>query len=713
MIPISIAFVLLVGGSAARARSDDAKPRHTNRLIDASSPYLLQHAHNPVDWYPWSEEAFAKAVAEDKPVFLSIGYAACHWCHVMERESFENEEIAAVLNENFVCIKVDREERPDIDELYMAATQAATGRGGWPMSVFMTPQRKPFLCGTYFPPETRGGRRGFRSICVEIVDKWKNSRRSLLDDAQSLLGKVRRNKRIVAATVMIDRNTLSRNVDRIARGFDEQQGGRRSRRNKFPPTMAMELMLREYATQPEVSKPELVELVDLTLTRMARGGIFDHLGGGICRYSTDPRWFAPHFEKMLYDQGTVSGVYLSAYQLTKKPLFAQTARSILDYCLADLQDEGGGFYSSRDADSEGEEGKFYVWTQDELLEILGAADGRLFCAYYNVRPGGNWHHGQNILHITDETDVFAERHGMTADEWSTKIAALNQKVFQARENRVHPGLDDKILTEWNALLINSLARAYRILGDERYRVAAEKAAGFIQDNMVIDGRLYRAHRNGKTYVRGNAADYANLIEALITLYETTGNERWLDAAVAQSEKFIELFEDRRDGGFFYTAHDAEKLIVRSKNTRDGVVPSCNSTAAMNFQRLAVMLDKSEWQQLAEQAMVSLGSRLANGTLERMAWSALFHFVPPKEIAIIGAADDPHKESLINQVYADYLPNKVVMIATPDAAAKEDAVPLLRRKTLVDGKAGAYVCRDYKCGLPVNAPEKLARQLAGN
>ena len=707
-LPPLVTLLLAVGVVAADEQ--EGKHAHTNRLINSSSPYLLQHAHNPVDWYPWGQEAFERAKKEDKPIFLSIGYAACHWCHVMERESFENDEIAGILNDNFIAIKVDREERPDVDEVYMAATQAATGSGGWPMSVFMTPDREPFLCGTYFPPRGGGRRRGFRGLSLEIAQKWKDERGALLTDAQSLVNRVRASKRIVSGSSVVDRDTISQNIDKLPGRFDPDLGGFRSSRNKFPPTFAMELMLREFATQQHMSKPLLVEAVENTLDHMARGGIYDHIGGGICRYSTDPRWFAPHFEKMLYDQARVAGVYLSAYQLTADDTYARTARGILEYCLADLQDSGGAFYSSRDADSEGQEGKFYVWQKSEIDELLPPDDAALFCEYYSVKPRGNWHGGRNILHVTKPDPVFAADHDMNEEAWRERLAGMRKIIFDARQKRVQPALDDKILAEWNGLLITALARAHRILDEPRYGEAAARAADFILREMVKGGRLYRAHRRGKTHIPANAADYANMVEALITLYETTFEPKWLTAAEQLNDTMIKYFRDSAGGGFFYTADDAEKLLVRSKNTRDSVVPSANSTATHNLLRLAIHLHRPDLHKLAEETMQAMGRIASRGGLHRLQWALLFYHVPPKEIAIIGDPSLPATQALVAAVYRDYLPNKVVALATPEQAAKPDATPLIKLKTLVKNKPAAYVCRNYLCKKPTTTPDELAKLL---
>jgi len=681
-----------------------------NRLIFSSSPYLLQHVRNPVDWYEWGDEAFARAKRENKPILLSVGYAACHWCHVMARESFENEPIARIMNKHFVSIKVDREERPDIDEVYMAATTALAGRGGWPMTVFMTPDGEPFFCGTYFPPESRGGRRGFREICEDIGAQWRDNKEGLVRDAASLVSRVASRKRITGGVSVPERSFVSANVERLMGSFDMKLGGMRSSRNKFPPTFAMELIMREYATQQEVSKPYLIDPVMVTLDRMADGGIYDHIGGGICRYSTDSRWFAPHFEKMLYDQARVSGVYLSAYQLTGNAKYARVARGILDYCLADLRSPAGGFYSSRDADSEGEEGTFYVWSRAQLEAVLDPEDVGVFCAYYNVTSRGNWHRGMNILHVKTTDEAFAKRRGMSTSQWRDRLERMRRKVFEVRSRRVPPGLDDKILVEWNGLFITSLARAYRILDEPRYRDAAVKAGDFILREMVRDGRLMRSYRRGIVSVPGNAADYANAVEAMITLYETTFDRKWLAGAERLNDVFIKHFSDKQGGGFFYTADDAERLIVRTKGARDSVVPSANSTAVHNFLRLAILLDRPDLAALAERTMRTFERLVSSGGLQRMQWAVLFYHHAPKEIAIIGEQSDPATKALIGQAFAEFMPNKIVASCTAADAQTEGAISLLRKKTKVRGKPAAYVCQNYVCRRPVTTPDALATEL---
>ncbi|RJP40401.1 MAG: thioredoxin domain-containing protein [Phycisphaerales bacterium] len=688
------------------------QPRHTNRLIHATSPYLLQHAQNPVDWYEWGREAFDKAVNEDKPIFLSIGYAACHWCHVMEHESFENEEVAALMNAHFVNVKVDREERPDVDAVYMQITLAMNrGHGGWPMTVLLTPQRKPFFSGTYFTPEQLMG------LLTNVAEAWKEKRELIDEDAgraQAYLSEwsagVRPSDRILPVE-LIDRLATT-----SAQYFDVDRGGYRSDGNKFPPSMAMELMLRVHRRTGDAA---LLRPVEVTLDRMADGGIYDHLGGGICRYSTDPDWLVPHFEKMLYDQALVSSIYLDAYQTTGNARYAQVAADIFDYVLADLQSPEGGFYSTRDADSEGLEGAYYIWRVDQVKEVLGEADAALFCEFYDVTEKGNWFEPRghapagpkNILRILNPKADFAEKHRMSLSELDAKLAAWRPKMLAARSQRVAPALDDKVLTGWNGLMIASLAKGGRVLDQPKYTEAAARAARFVLDKLRTgDGRLLRTHRAGQSRLTGYIDDYAFLIEGLLNLYEATFDARWLDAAAALSDLAIKHYYDASGGGFYFTAHDAEALIVRNRDYRDSAIPSGNAVQASNLLRLAIMLDRKDLRPIAESIFKACDARAADvvGTFDRALSAAdLFHD-SCKEIAIIGPGDAEATRALIRAVYRRYVPNKVVMFS-PEAAG-DDAPPLLRGKKLIDGKPAAYVCSGYVCKAPVTDPDSLVKLL---
>jgi len=707
-----------------QTRPASSQPAHTNRLIGSTSPYLLQHAHNPVDWYPWGPEAFEKAKRENKPIFLSIGYAACHWCHVMEHESFENERIAEVLNDGFVSIKVDREERPDVDEIYMQVTMAMNqGHGGWPMSVFLTPEQVPFFAGTYFPPEQ------FRSLLGAISQAWGENRDQIDVQARQIreyvqdwaLGEA-------PADDLIDLDTVNRTARTLASHFDPELGGiSGGGSNKFPPSMAMELMLRVHRRSGDEL---LLHMVEVTLDRMARGGIYDHLGGGICRYSTDERWLVPHFEKMLYDQALVSSIYLDGYQVTGRKYYADVAADIFDYVLADLRSPEGGFYSSRDADSEGLEGAYYVWTVEQIQEVLGPEDVRLFCEFYGVTPQGNWFESRghapagpkNILNVTVPLEQYAAGHQLDPADLDRRLRVMRARLLEVRSRRVPPGLDDKVLTGWNGLMIASLAKGARVLREPKYAEAAAAAADFLLEKLRVDGRLLGSYRQGKAHLTGYLTDYAFFIEGLLNLYEATFDERWLREAAALNEVLVAHYFDRTGGGFFFTADDAESLIARTKNLRDGAIPSGNSVEASNLLRLAILLDRSDDRTKAEsifRAFKPMTERSA-GAFERLLCAVDLYHSRPKEIAIVGNPQDAATRALIEAVYARYLPNKVVAWATGDAgparpgsdsgATAGGLIPLLEGKTRIQGRSTAYVCERYRCLAPVTSAEDLARQL---
>jgi uncharacterized protein YyaL (SSP411 family) len=710
--------------------------RPANRLAKATSPYLLQHAHNPVDWYEWGDDAFAKAKKEDKPIFLSIGYAACHWCHVMEHECFEVDEVAAVLNEHFVSIKVDREERPDIDELYMAYTQAATGHGGWPMSVFLTPEAAPFHAGTYFPREQ------FVPMLQQIAQAWQTQRDDILKGASGAKQFFEQwSATKPAAEGVIPLEAVDATAMALLGYFDRATGGMSGGgNNKFPPSMAMDLLLRVHR---RTGKTELSEAVDVTLDHMARGGIYDHLGGGICRYSTDTDWLVPHFEKMLYDQAMVSAIYLDGYLALKKPEYAAVARDILDYVLDDLRSPEGGFYSSRDADSEGLEGKFYVWAVPEVIAILGEEDGRLFCKYYDVTDRGNWFERmghapagpKNILHIPKPSEEFAKSQSFEVEEFKKKLQTWREKMRSVRSKRVPPGLDDKILTDWNGLMIASLAKGAAILDEPKYAKAAAQAADFILAKMQKDGRLLRTYRAGQARLTATLSDYAFLIEGLLNLYEATFERRWLDEAERLTDISIRYYFDEKDGGFFFTASDGEKLLVRSKQPQDSAIPSGNSLHALNLERLAILLGRKDLREKAETIFRAFARQAVDspGAYERLMCAADFYHDQPKEIAIIGdmppspfqgegrgEGEDQRTKSntgqeqtraLLRTVYDLYLPNKVVVFS-PDKAT-DGRIPLLTGKGRINNRPTAYVCENFRCQAPVQDPADFRKQLGAN
>jgi hypothetical protein len=700
------------------------------------SPYLLQHAHNPVDWYEWGPEAIERARREDRPIFLSIGYSACHWCHVMERESFEDERIAAILNEHFVCLKVDREERPDLDEIYMAATQAFTQSGGWPMSVWLTPDLRPFYAGTYFPPESCHGRPGFSVVLQFLAEAWRSQREKVLQQADALTEAVRALTTIEPSEATIPPDFITTAASTLARAFDPVKGGLSAGgTNKFPPSMAMDVLLRAYhrsltagesaetgADMHAAPRTELLELVELTLEKMAHGGIYDQFGGGFARYSTDAGWLVPHFEKMLYDQALVTDIYLKAYQLTRKPLYARIARETFDYVLADLQGPEGGFYSTRDADSEGEEGRFYVWSRVEIAGVLAEDDARLFCDYYDVSDEGNWE-GRSILHVPQPSETVAQRHRLPPEELERRLTAARAKLLAVREQRVKPHLDDKVLASWNGLMIASLARGSRILGEAKYGDAAARAAEFVLGRMTNGGRLLRVYRQGRAHTPGYLDDYAFMIQALIDLYEVTFDVRRLDRAVELNEQVLRHFRDEANGGFFHTADDAERLLVRAKDANDGAIPSGNSVQAMNLLRLGVLLDRSDLAAEAERLFRAFAQRLAETPYqhERLLAAVDFWQHRPHEVAFIwndtagGATtrEGEQLDALLRAAWQTYVPNTVfagLNAAQPDAEGVAAKIPLLAGKTPLDDRPTAYLCRDRVCQRPTSDPDALRSQL---
>jgi uncharacterized protein len=680
--------------------------RRANRLAQETSPYLLQHAHNPVDWYPWGDEALQRAVTENKPIFLSIGYSACHWCHVMERESFENETIAAFLNEHFVSIKVDREERPDLDAIYMASVQLMTGSGGWPMSVFLTPQRKPFYGGTYFPPENRYGRPGFMSILREIAKAWEERPEELAKQAESLTNAI---QQVVAAQIppgsALTEAPFEKAVDSLRSEHDARDGGFGGA-PKFPPSGALFVLLRQHHATKEAS---LLDMATRTLDKMAAGGMYDQLGGGFHRYSTDAQWLVPHFEKMLYDNALLVQVYLEAFQVTGTPRYRQVALETLDYVLRDLRDEAGGFHSSEDADSQGEEGRFYVWTEAEIFEILGKDAGEKACQFFGVEPDGNfssheaYHRGMNILHRPRGAASLVLK-----EAWR---AAL----LKARSARVRPGRDDKVLTSWNGLMISAFARGYQVTGKEAYLKAAQEAADFLLTKMRVDSDLLRTYRNGIARIPGYLDDYACAIVALVDLYEASFEPRFLDAAQELCEEMITHFWDGDKSVFYATRADQALLIARPIPLHDGAEPSGNSMATLALLRLARLLDRDDFAEkgrdVLEHAQENM-LRAPQGFL-RMIAATDWLLRPGHEIALVGPRDSDSVQGFLRVAHAGFLPNKMLALsdpALPSTAALEKQIPLLQGKTLVSGQPAAYVCKNYACQLPSRTADELKKAL---
>ena len=655
-----------------------------NRLIDETSPYLLQHAHNPVDWYPWGEEALERAEREDMPILLSVGYSACHWCHVMERESFEDAEIAALMNSNFVCIKVDREERPDIDSIYMTAVQALTGQGGWPMTVFLTPDGKPFYGGTYFPPEDRGGLPAFPRVVEALAAAYKGKRGDVARTTSQLVQRMRQLSAGMAGLEPLTVEVLQSAKRAVAGQFDGRHGGV-GLQPKFPQPMTYEFLLRDHARTQD---PESLEMVDLTLTRMAEGGMYDQIGGGFHRYSTDTYWLVPHFEKMLYDNALLARLYLHAYQVTGDPLYRRIVEETLDYMAREMTDANGGFYSAQDADSEGVEGKFFVWRPEEIIDLLGKTEGDLFNSYYGVTRKGNFE-GQSILHVAKGG---AAARGMSDEEFEKTLRRWKIILLAARNERVAPGLDDKVLTSWNGLAMRAFAEAGGALGRPDYLEKANINAKFLLDNLVRDGRLLRTYRNAEAKLNGYLEDYAFLIDGLLVLHEATLDGRWLDESITLGEAMVDLFWEESEGRFYDTGRDHEELVLRPRDYTDNATPCGSSMAADVLLRLAVVTGDSEHQRRAVMSLRSVRELMSRFPTGAGHWlGALdFYLSTPKEIAIVGGAGDAGTDALLTEVSRRYLPNRVLVGSAGSGPAEtRSGVPLLEDRDRVDGKPTAY------------------------
>ncbi|MBA4603815.1 thioredoxin domain-containing protein [Thermoactinomyces mirandus] len=689
---------------------EPAKHRKPNRLSHEKSPYLLQHAHNPVDWYPWGEEALEKAKQEDKPIFLSIGYSTCHWCHVMARESFEDEEVAKVLNEGFISIKVDREERPDVDQVYMTVCQAMTGQGGWPLTIIMTPEQKPFFAGTYLPKQAMYGRMGLMDLLGKISKLWKEERNRAYDVGDQIVEAVKDYlNSMEAGEVQVE--IADHAYEQFASQFDEVYGGFGSA-PKFPRPHDLLFLLRYYRRTGE---PEALQMVTTTLDAMRRGGIFDHLGYGFARYSVDREWLVPHFEKMLYDNALLAIAYLETFQVTKEKRYADVAREIFQYVLRDMKSPEGAFFSAEDADSEGVEGKFYVWTPREIANVLGENDGGIFCQAYGVTEEGNFEHQTSILNqIGVRLDEVAETYGLTLEELQQKLSGWRRQLFAAREKRVHPGKDDKILTSWNGLMIAALARGARVMGEMEYADAASRAARFISDKLVReDGRLLARYRDGEAAYPGYLDDYAFLAWGLMELYEATFQPDDLERAVSLTREMLDLFRDKDHGGLYFYGKDAESLFARPKEIYDGAMPSGNSVAALNLIRLARLT--------SDQTLIKEANRQIRAfarTVEASPISYSFYLMallfaqgPGKEIVISGPLNDEKTKEMIRLVQTAYLPEAVIAFHNQeDAATVKFFVPQTEEKPGQSGEPRVYICENYACQAPISDVDILKKKL---
>ena len=677
-----------------------------NRLINETSPYLRQHAHNPVDWYPWGEEALSRAAREDKPILLSIGYSACHWCHVMERECFENEAIARIMNDNFVNIKVDREERPDLDAIYMDAVQAITGGGGWPLTVFLTPQLKPFYGGTYFPPEERSGLPGFPRVLQTVSQAYRTRKGEVESTAVQITTYLNRS---VESTGMIE--PLTEKMPRIAytsirAAFDARNGGF-GPAPKFPQPMLLEFLLRQCS---RTSDPLCILMIEHTLERMAQGGIYDQIGGGFHRYSVDEHWLVPHFEKMLYDNALLSRIYLHTYQATDKQIYRRIVEGTLDYVLREMTGRDGGFYSSQDADSEGVEGKFYVWTRDELMEALGRDDGELAARYFGVTRGGNFE-GGNILSQVAETRTLASELQVAPEELESRVARAKLRLLARRAQRVPPHRDEKILTDWNGLMLASMAEAASVLERDDYLKAAIANAIFLTGALHNGGTLKHSYKDRQAKVNGYLSDYAMLCEGLLSLYRASFQERWLNEAIKLADAMLEKFRDKDKGYFYDTAQGEKTVLVRPRNIYDNALPSGSSAAAFVLLQLARLTDNNEYEKVAAAAIRSVQDTMLRYPPGFGHWFCALdsYLSKPREIALVGHPEDPATQALARVINKRYLPNKTLAVKNPSEPAQSD-IHLLRDRAMIDNKPTVYVCENHVCKMPITEPEALAALL---
>ena len=679
-----------------------------NRLINETSPYLLQHANNPVDWYAWGDEALQRAEAEDKPIFLSIGYSACHWCHVMERESFEDPAIAGIMNEHFISIKVDREERPDLDSVYMNAVQALTGSGGWPLTVFLTPDGRPFYGGTYFPPVDARGMVGFPRLLLSMADAYRSRRGEVVQATQRLVSHLENLVQLPASRDPLTPDILNQAFQALVPSYDFQNGGFGSA-PKFPQPMTYGFLLRYHHL---TGSERALEMVELTVTRMALGGIYDQIGGGFHRYSTDPYWLVPHFEKMLYDNALLSRLFLHTYQATGNPFYRRIAEETLDYVAREMTDSAGGFYSTQDADSEGEEGKYFVWSDMDIEKVLGPDDGALVGGYFGVTPSGNFE-GQNILNVPQGPESFADEQGISLEELAAAIKRGRERLLEERETRVHPDRDEKVLAAWNGLMMRSFAEAASVLGRDDYRQVAANCATFVLGTMRPHGRLLRTYKDGRASLKGYLEDYAFVADGLLALHEATFEPRWLEEARSLVDQMLDLFWDEGQKGFYDTGNDHEQLVIRPRDIFDNATPCGSSVAVDALLRIAVVTGETDYSNKGAALLRSMREYLSKAPTGTGHWLCAldFYVSTPKEIAIVGGLHDPATQALLTVVHGRYLPNKVVAGADPSQAADGSRLtPLLQDRGMMDGRPTAYVCQNYVCQLPVTEPEALARQL---
>ncbi|HEX2897051.1 MAG TPA: thioredoxin domain-containing protein [candidate division Zixibacteria bacterium] len=676
-------------------KTDSSNSKNRNRLANESSPYLLQHADNPVDWYPWGKEALNKAKAEDKPIFLSIGYSACHWCHVMAHESFENPDIAALMNVNFINIKVDREERPDLDEIYMSFTTAMTGSGGWPMSVFLTPDLKPFYAGTYFPPDERYGRPGFAKVLAQLSEAYKSQKKELVESSENIFKALAEQVHADVKQAELDQNALSKACEQLYSNFDRESGGFGTQ-PKFPHPTELSLFLRQY-DQSDDSR--FLNAAELALKNMARGGIYDQIGGGFHRYATDNKWLVPHFEKMLYDNALLVPVYADAFQITNNDLYLKIIRETLDFLLREMTSPEGGFYSALDADSEGEEGKFYVWDIAEIKNALDE-DAERFVQYFNVTSNGNFE-GHNILNVTTRSE-------QNPKEFEAHIEKSKKILLESRSKRIRPHTDDKILTSWNGLAISAFCRGYQVTGERRFLNAATQCASFINDKLYRNGKLTHSYREGVHSGSEFLEDYSFLIRGLLDLYESdimSGNGKWIEWAQELSDSALKHFQDEK-GRFYLRPDGHEDLIFRPKEVRDGAIPSAGSIMLGNLLKLNRITGNNQYLNAAEKGLRGLSANVAEypAGMASAVGALDYYFRDKIEIVISGKGEK--LEEVLNAVYQRYLPNRVIAF-DPD---NKSSLPLFEGRQANSAEVRAYICRNSVCRLPVTTVEALKNQL---
>lgn len=672
-----------------------------NRLIDEKSPYLLQHAHNPVDWYPWGEEAFVKSESEDKPIFLSIGYSSCHWCHVMERESFEDEQVADILNKDFISIKVDREERPDIDSIYMSVCQALTGSGGWPLTIIMTPDKKPFFAGTYFPKKSKYGYPGLIDILKKIISKWKQNKNILIESGNSIVNSMKEYSGI-SSQEELNKELIAEAFQAFSKSFDEDYGGF-SEAPKFPSPHNISFILMYWNAYGE---NKALEMVKTSLNHIYKGGIFDHIGFGFSRYSVDKKWLVPHFEKMLYDNALLAYAYAEGYQATGNNLYKQVTEKIFTYVLRDMTSPDGAFYSAEDADSEGKEGRFYLWSKYEIKKVLGTDDGELFCRYYNMTEGGNFEH-KNIPNLI-ETDLSSLEFLSIND----KLEKFIEKLFLYREKRIHPFKDDKIITSWNGLMAASLAYGGRVLGEDGYIKAADKALSLIFSRLQNEnGRLLSTIREGNAANLGFLDDYAFVISALIEMYEASFEIEYLEKALKLNNDMFDIFWDDNNGGLFLSGWDNEELIFKSKDAYDGAIPSGNSVAAMNNIRLSKITGNSELEERAEDIFRAFGSQVKKlpTAYSKMISAFLYSTIPGKQIVIAGEKNNTDTIEMLRALNHKYSPYTTAVLNNGSERIYR-TIPYAENETMIENKTTAYICENFACGRPITNKEEFTLRI---